>query len=330
MAWSQIFGHDAPIAALKRAAQRGRLAHGYLFVGLSGIGKRLVARQLAKTLLCENATLEDWDSCDECSACKLVDAGTHPDLFEAQKIEDKLELTIEVVSDLCARLMLKPSRGGRKIAILDDADDFNDTSANAFLKTLEEPPPASLLILIGTNADLQLPTIRSRCQVVSFSALTPQNVEAALRNAEDIEPGSIERLARQCGGRPGFAHEFADPRIWDIRTKLLAAAGFEKTDAIALAGEFWSIVQDAGKDAAAQRRRATIIIRLVIESLRNALSRPADAETAALRSVQRDGLIGQIETCLEADMHVERRVQLQLAIESLVFGLTSPAISAQR
>lgn len=330
MSWSTIVGHGAQIATLARAVERNRLAHAYLFVGPSGIGKRRVARQLAKTLLCENATIENWNSCDECSACRLVDAGSHPDLFEVQRPEDKLEFPVAVIQELCQSLALKPARGGRKIAIIDDADDFNDESANAFLKTLEEPPPSSLLILIATIADRQLPTIRSRCQTLAFSALAPRDVETILRDADDVDPEAIARLAAQCGGRPGFAREFADPRIWEIRTRLLAIADADHADALALAAELWGIVQEAGKDAAVQRRRATVIIRLLIDALSGALARLADAEPTALQAVPRDRLVELLELCLDADMRIERRVQLQLAVEAFVYGWSRPGVPAHR
>src|SRR5262245_47271126 len=125
MSWTAIKAHHAIADGFARVAARGRLAHAYLFVGLNGIGKRLFARQLAKTLLCENRPADRFDSCDRCAACKLVDAGTHPDLFEVGRPEEKHEFPIDTMRDLLASLALKPARGGRKIAIVDDADDLN-------------------------------------------------------------------------------------------------------------------------------------------------------------------------------------------------------------
>src|SRR5262249_51866304 len=120
MSWQHVRGHDELIAAFGRAVARGRLAHAYLFVGPPGVGKRHFARQLAKTLLCESPPAGRWDSCDACAACTLVDAGTHPDLFAVARPDDKLEMPIEVIRDLCYGLALKPARGGRKIALVDD------------------------------------------------------------------------------------------------------------------------------------------------------------------------------------------------------------------
>src|SRR4051794_4737465 len=148
MSWRAIKGHDAIAAGFARAVTRGRLAHAFLFVGLPGIGKRQFARQLAKTMLCESPPSECWDSCDQCPACKLVDAGTHPDVFQVSRPEDKHEFPISTIQQLLSDLAIKPARGSRKIAIVDDADDLNEESANSFLKTLEEPPPGSVVVLI--------------------------------------------------------------------------------------------------------------------------------------------------------------------------------------
>jgi DNA polymerase-3 subunit delta' len=329
MSWSAIRGHESVVAAFARAAERNRLAHAYLFVGPAGIGKRLFARQFAKTLLCENPPNNKWDSCDECSACKLVEAGTHPDLFQVARPEEKHEFPIDTMLELCRDLALKPARAERKIAILDDADDLNDESANSFLKTLEEPPPRSILILIGTNADGQLPTIRSRCQIIPFLPLAEGDVEAILREAGDVDAAEIPRLTRQCGGSVSLARELADPGIWHMRTQLLAAATDPKADLASTFKAWKSTIEQAGKDTSLQRRRAILVIRLTIRALESALvgSMPANADDARLQQLLRalghDRLVELIERCLSAIEHIERRVQLVLAAEAVTDALAA-------
>src|SRR5204862_2693685 len=134
----------------------------------------------------------------------------------AGRPDDKLQLPIEVVRQPCADLAPKPARGGRKVASLDDADDLNEESSNCFLKTLEEPPPGSLLILIGTSPDLQLPTIRSRCQLVRFAPLPPGDVADLLRQAGVTDEALVARLRHLAAGSPGRALELADPELWDF------------------------------------------------------------------------------------------------------------------
>jgi DNA polymerase-3 subunit delta' len=328
VSWRHVRGHDELIAAFGRAVARGRLAHAYLFVGPAGVGKRLFARQLAKTLLCESPPAGRWDSCDACPACALVDAGTHPDLFAVARPADKLEMPIEVIRELCDGLAFKPARGGRKIAIVDDADDLNEESANSFLKTLEEPPPGSLLILIGTSADRQLPTIRSRCQVIPFAPLSDERVEELLHADADFESADISRLARISGGSPGMARELADPKLWAFRTQVLQELARPKPDVPKLFREWKILVDEAGSDAGSQRRRASLVLQLLIDGFRDALrvatSGPARSASEGTKLAERfgeDELLKRLERCLEADFQIDRRVQLVLVLDALLAAL---------
>ena len=203
MAWQNLRGHDRVVESLRAAAREGRFPHALFFAGPDGIGKLAFARKLAQTLLCETRPETDLDPCGHCPACLQVDAGTHPDFYEAGKPEDKHELPISVIRDLCDQFGLKPARGLHKVAILNDADDLNDEASNAFLKTLEEPPPGAVLILIGTSAELQKETIISRCSLVRFDPLPEAEIAALLlekgiaRDAADA-PAAGGARRRQC------------------------------------------------------------------------------------------------------------------------------------
>ena len=133
--------------------------------------------------------------------------GTHPDVHLLARPADKAFIPVELfIGDkehrmregLCYDISLKPYSGRRKVAIIDDADYFNKEGANCLLKTLEEPPPKSVLILIGTSEQRQLPTIRSRCQVVRFRPLAESDVAEIL-----VEQGLVRRCGRRPSGRPG-------------------------------------------------------------------------------------------------------------------------------
>ena len=212
MPWHSLRGHDRVVTTLRRALARGRLPHAFLFVGPEGIGKRAFALRLAQALLCERVPEAELDPCGRCPGCLQVMAGTHPDLLQVATPEDKHELPIRVIRDLCIDLGLKPMSGRRKVAIIDDADDMNDEAANAFLKTLEEPPPGSTLILIGTSAEAQLDTILSRCRVVRFDPL-PESELAELLLEQGIAetPEAATRLARLGEG------SVEPPRGWPTR-----------------------------------------------------------------------------------------------------------------
>lgn len=207
MAWSEIKGHDEIVERFRRAIARNRLASTFLFVGPTGIGKMMFARELAKALLCEHHRETELLACDACPACQQVAADSHPDLDIVSKPDDKSVIPVDLLigdadhrrrEGLCHNLALKPFRGGRRIAIIDDADCLNQEGANCLLKTLEEPPARSVIILISASEQKQLPTIRSRCQVVRFRPLANDVIATLLMAGEEevVSPEDARRLAR--------------------------------------------------------------------------------------------------------------------------------------
>ena len=333
MSWGRIRGHEALVESFQRAVCRGRLAHAYLFAGPEGVGKRLFAGELAKALLCAHSTDDYLEACDRCPDCLQVEAGTHPDLFVTGRPEDSLDVPIEVMRELCRSFSLKSARGRGKVVILDDADDLNEASANSFLKTLEEPPARSILLLIGTSPERQLATVVSRCQVVRFAPLPAPAIAELLREQGVDDPQLIERLIRLSGGSLGQARALAEPELWAFRRKLLDDLTQTRPDSVALANSWMRFVEEAGKETASQRRRAALVLRLIIEFLNDALTlslggTPKPAEPADLDALRKlgertgtDRLLEVLERCLQSDEQIDRRVQLVLVLEALMDAL---------
>jgi DNA polymerase III subunit delta' len=342
LSWQRIRGHDALVKSFNHAAQRGRLAHAYLFTGPAGVGKHLFARELARALLCEgnpHETTEMLQACDVCTSCVLMDAGTHPDFFTAVRPEEKHEFPIELMRELCQRFSLKSARGRGKVAVIDDADDFNEESANAFLKTLEEPPPNSVLIIVSSSLDRQLPTIISRCQVIRFAPLALPVVRNLLQSLPvDPEKGGLstdllERLVRLSAGSPGLALALADPALWEFRNTLLTGLTAGPIDAVSLSRALMDFIETVPKEGAGQRNRARLVLRLLIDFFTDALgvslegkarrTEPADRTLldAIVKRVNPERFLGVLERCLEADRQVVRRVQLVLIVEALLDAL---------
>jgi len=341
VSWKLVRGHDAAVRSFDRVVRQGRLAHAYLFAGPPGIGKRLFAQELAKALLCEAAPSSTLEACDRCAACVQVAAGTHPDLLTASRPAESLELPIDTLRELCRALGLKPARGRRKVAILDDADDLNAESANCFLKTLEEPPPGSLLLLIGTRPERQLPTIVSRCQVIHFRPLAADLVADILR-AEGIESARAEQLARLSGGSPGHARALGEPLLWDFRRGLIEALSQDRFDSVTWSAKLIEFVEQAGKEAAEQRRRAALMVSLLIDFLGAALACRVGATPPIVEDEDRaaferlgagldaDGLMRLLDFCLEAERQIDRRVQLVLVLEALMDRLSRRSYAGSR
>ncbi len=236
MSWHSVRGHDRIVASLRSNLRNGRLPHAFLFVGPDGVGKRTFARKLAQALLCERNPETLLEPCEACPGCVQAAAGTHPDLLEFARPEDRQELPIRVIRGLCAEFGLKPARGIRKVAIVDDVDDMNDEAANAFLKTLEEPPPGAVLILIATSAELQLETIVSRCQVIRFDPLPEQDLaDLLIERGVATDADDAARLAALGEGSVSRATGLADPELERFRRELIdeiaAEHGFDPSEA---------------------------------------------------------------------------------------------------
>jgi DNA polymerase-3 subunit delta' len=169
-----IEGHEHARRVLQAAVRAQRLAHAYLFTGPDAIGKRLVATHWAMAINCESPPSEQFGGCGSCRACTMALAGSHPDLIVIEP--DGLFIKIEQIRALQAALSLTAWSGSRKIILIDRADRLNMEAANCLLKTLEEPPHASLLILISASPEDLLPTLRSRCHIIRFVPLDPEQL----------------------------------------------------------------------------------------------------------------------------------------------------------
>ena len=338
MSWDRIRGHDAARQTFQAAFARGRFGQAYLLVGPEGVGKRLFATELAKALLCERPPAP-LTACDHCPGCAQVVAGTHPDVFAIRTPDGKHELPVEVMREFCTRMALKPTRGSRKIGVVEDADDFNEESANSFLKTLEEPPPGSVLVLLATGTERQLPTILSRCQVVRFHPLRRDDLRAVLRANHVTDPATLDRLARTAGGSPWRALALTDAGIDAVRRTLVDGITDPRPDFRKLAEAWTHFYEEAGKESAAQRPRVSLVMGLLVEALQTALrlgvgaaepATPDDERLAAFAErVGPDRLLDLIDRCVEADAHVERRVQLVLVVEAVLDRFTRPAVTAR-
>jgi DNA polymerase-3 subunit delta' len=234
------------------------------------------------------------------------------------------------MKDFLRDFSLKPARGHGKIGIIDDADDFNEESANAFLKTLEEPAPGSLFLLIGTSIDRQLATIKSRCQMVRFAPLPEEPMRTLLQKQGIDDPVMLARLIRLSAGSPGQALALADEALWQFRATLVQAFAQPKVDSVALGKAFVEFAEDAGKETALQRRRAAQMLRLLIESFTDVLRLQAGASARSAESAELPSLAALaqradaekiqaiLERCLETETHLVRYVQISLVLEGLI------------
>jgi DNA polymerase III subunit delta' len=342
--WQGILGHDIVLERFRQTLRAGRLASTYLFVGPVGIGKRRFALELAKTLLCPNTDSETVSPCDQCESCRLFDAGNHPDLEVIGVLPGKQDLAIgQFLGDeslkippeasLCHRIALKPFLGGRRVAIIDDADHFNAASANCLLKTLEEPPPDSVLILIGTSLGRQLPTVRSRSQVIAFQPLSPEHLSQVLLEtgiAQDERMAA--KLAPASGGSLARARVLAEPEMWEFRNVLLERIARPGGDLVGFEKPLFDFVQAAGSEAADRRARLRTVIDFAVDHyrslLRSVVSPRSDAASTALRPSLPP--VQALDACLSAAELVDRNVNQGLIIAHWLASLAGQTHSSMR
>jgi DNA polymerase-3 subunit delta' len=202
MTLTAIKGHDSAIRMLESARRRGRLATSYLFAGEEGVGKRTTALAFAASLNCREPVDREGirDACGECSSCVKTSSGTHPDLLVIEP--DGAQIKVEQIRQVEEMLSYRSFEGGMKVVIVDTAEAMNQASANAFLKTLEEPAPESIIILVSSTPDRLPATIRSRCSRVNFSLLSDLDCREVLAAFEAAPTDTAVRLSM---GRPGLA-----------------------------------------------------------------------------------------------------------------------------
>ena len=343
--WDQLYEHSDQIEMFRRSIVRGRLSHAYLFCGPSGIGKATFARLLAQALLCERMPDEEFDACGECNNCKRCVGRTHPDILEVGLPEGKSAIPIAVFAGekerrgragLCYEISLRPMSGTRRIAIINDAESMNVESTNALLKTLEEPPEGCVIILISTNVTGVLPTIRSRCQLVRFRALSDQTVARLLVERELIENADdASAVAALANGSVSTAMQLADSGLRDLRRQLYDGLAKGKSmQPLILAAALSDGISELGGGTPAQRKNAEWLIAFAMEFFRQAIRLQASPQTTSdvpqVQSYLRQHSSGGVDLCgqlleriYDARDHVAMHTAVPLVFEGLFYDLAT-------
>jgi len=334
-----IIGHDRALAPLRRALAADRLHSSLLFHGPEGVGKRLSAFALAAALNCAQPEAE---GCGECSSCRRTLKGYgeerlkspdqnrapahHADvLYYAPR---RRQIQIEQILDLCREAGFRPFEGRRRIFIIDPAERMNREAANALLKTLEEPPPGAVLILISAQPDALPATIRSRCQAIRFTPLPREELAALLTRQGRAE---AERLAALADGSVGRALAIDLVEHDAIRGRLVAfleACG-EPGGPLAALG----LAQEIGADAETFDRTTELLTSLLRDlavvavggTAASSLRHP-DLGALLLRLAPRlaAGVPETLDRIEEARRRVRGNVAPRLAAEAILSRLARP------
>ncbi len=230
-----ILGHDAAISALLAAAAGPRMHHGWILSGPEGIGKAGLAHDFALRLLAEAAGPPPPPGLavpQDHPIARLFAAGTHPDFVSLSRLvkEDKGEasevklarnISVDQIRGLQRLLNIRPSLSDRRVVVIDAADDLERGAANALLKSLEEPPPGLIFLLVAHAPGRLLPTIRSRCRMLPMQPLDEATMRVALRRVmPDTDSAEIGAMVRAGAGSPGRALGFAGLGLDEIDQRL--------------------------------------------------------------------------------------------------------------
>ncbi len=208
MSFARLIGNERNKQILQRLLGNGRVTATLIFAGPDGVGKRQFALTFAKAANCQKAPDNSFatDSCDECQTCRRIDEGTYGDVTTIQP--DGQFIKIAQTRALAEEVYYRPREGRQRFFLIDEADRLREEAANSLLKTLEEPPPTSTLILLTSRPNSLLQTIRSRSQRLNFAPLTIAEMETFLTQHYPRPAADTELLARVTGGRIGQATAF--------------------------------------------------------------------------------------------------------------------------
>src|SRR5512136_28433 len=321
MSFSSIYGQEGPIAVLQSAIGKERVPHAFLFYGAEGIGKRTTALVFAKALNCREG---GTDACDSCTSCRKIDSGNHPDILiirpEGQFIK------VADIKELQERMRFRPLEGARRVVIIDDAERMNITSANSLLKTLEEPSPTNVFVLVTSRPHLLPLTIPSRCHHLRFNPVQRDIIAAFLEKEHLLAPDKALILAASAGGSIGRALSLHKGDYLALRGSILGRVSKGTLDplgCLALAGELAGDREDIQEalDILKTWYRDLLVFKET-GSAEALINRDHAADIGRLAGfTDVEGILRGVRAIDSAAAAIERNVNKPLTLEAMVFTL---------
>jgi len=334
--FKKVLGQEGAKKFFQSVLKEDKLSHAYILTGPAGVGKFLFARELAAVLLCEKQS-----GCGQCRNCLRVTHGNHPSirLFETPK--GKKNIGIDMVRDLEHEIRLKPFEGKYKIFIINDTETLSEEAANALLKTLEEPPDYSLLLLVAAQTGSLPTTVLSRCQIVRFQPLPEKIVGEILAKHQKLSAAELKILVTLAGGSPGQALRLYEKGFTEQRHQLIQgllstrlngrSGGQEKSGMIDDIIHFAKRAKENEEiraDVAQQFKIISLFLRdlLLMKSGITAAERLFNADKRDLLQKAKsvfpvDRLNRALEQLLQAEQYLHQNLNIRLVVANTVLNL---------
>lgn len=320
MPFRSVTGHRRLIQLLSRACARGTVPPSLLLAGPAGVGKRRTALAIAETVNCLAPVAEaglEVDACGACTSCRRIARGTHPDVLLVEP-GDTGNIKIEQVRDVIDRAGYRPFEGRRRVVIVDEADALMPAAQNALLKTLEEPPSASIFVLVSSMPDALLPTVLSRCPRLRFGRLSPAELSDLLVREHEYELDEARAVAAAADGSLGRALAAQSADITDARAD--AQRLLEQTARVADPGRRLDVARDLTakrSTPAGERDRLATCLRSLSSLLRDLgiLSTRADARMLANADLQPE--LARLASSFDSDRSMRAFAAVDKALAAL-------------
>ncbi len=314
---SNVIGQERARKILTRSVNTDRMSHAYLFKGPDGVGKRLAGRWLAAVVNCRDRN--EVEPCGNCSSCRKFISGNHPDFHVVSP--EKGVIKIDQIREVCKLVSYPPYESRMRVILLEDVHGMRVEAANALLKTLEEPPEQNLLVLTADTAVQILPTITSRCQVVSFFSLTDDQTRQILGGFDlDIDEEDLDLLSWAAEGSPGKGLRIYEGGLLPLFREVddFLAKGQKDEDKNIL-----PVLQLAGKTAKLEENLPLFLQMLklgVRDELVSGYSRKEESG-ATLKGWSYEQLFAKLKMIDEALLRLARNCNRTLVCEVLFFAL---------
>ena len=317
MSFDAIRGQEHAVGILRRSLAADRVAHAYLFEGIDGCGKMLAALSLVEALFCGSS-----NPCGSCPACRKMVGRHHPDLHLLEP--EKGVIKIDRIRDIQKELSLRPVEAPKKVCIVSQAERMNQAAANAFLKTLEEPPGSALIILLSDTPTALLATILSRCQRLRFNPL-PLEIVTGLLLAQGVPADQAQSAASLAGGSVAKGMAILQEGFLARRREIVEQV-------IGLTPRDFALLTTTAERLGHEREQAQEVVEVLTLFFRDVmLSRHGSNPTVnadllevverSASSLSSGGILERLEAVLSAGQSLLRNVNPRLTLEALFMAL---------